>query len=290
MKYCPLCESQYTDETLRFCLQDGTPLTTDIKQSAIETVAFSNPVTLEKLQQTEEMRVQFADKTQPRIEPSVVNPVFQLDKIKHKSSSRFWIAVLPILVIFGAAGFGGWFYLNQQNEAAKQNFNDKVILPNSSEKTLPVANTSIVSAETISENTTQPASKPDNSGVKKELSDFITSWKTAFESRNIAEYTAKYAEKVDYLGKTGADIKEIRGEAEKTFKNYTEIEIALTNVHIAVTAEGDKATAVFDKESSYETEKELNETKVHTKLQFEKIGNEWKIISEKNVKTYFAEN
>ena len=249
MKYCPLCESQYTDETLRFCLQDGTPLTTDIKQSAIETVAFSNPVTLEKLQQTEEMRVQFADKTQPRIEPSVVNPVFQLDKIKHKSSSRFWIAVLPILVIFGAAGFGGWFYLNQQNEAAKQNFNDKVILPNSSEKTLPVANTSIVSAETISENTTQPASKPDNSGVKKELSDFITSWKTAFESRNIAEYTAKYAEKVDYLGKTGADLKEIRGEAEKTFKNYTEIEIALTNVHIAVTAEGDKATAVFDKKS-----------------------------------------
>ena len=29
MKYCPICQKSYTDETLNFCLEDGSHLVTD---------------------------------------------------------------------------------------------------------------------------------------------------------------------------------------------------------------------------------------------------------------------
>lgn len=281
MKHCPSCESQYADETLSFCLQDGTILTDGPKQSTIDTVAFTNPLTVEKFLQTEEMRVKFPDQTR-KFKPYFVNPVRPAEK--PKSSRVLWAAVLPMLLVLGAAGFGGWYYLNNQNQVAT----DKMFVSNPPEKTstpnLPVA-------ETVSEKINQPqTTNPDNSDVKKEITDFINSWKTSFESRKITEYTAKYADTVNYFDKDGTGIKEISSEVQKTFNSYTEIEIILSNIRVAVDADNDKATAVFDKEWSYETDKDLTEGKAHIKLQFQKIGNEWKIVSEKNLKTLYVEN
>ncbi|MGH9819119.1 MAG: hypothetical protein ACRD43_03025, partial [Pyrinomonadaceae bacterium] len=49
MKSCPKCASQYSDQTLSFCLQDGTPLVGGGKQSSVDTIAFGQPVTAEKI-------------------------------------------------------------------------------------------------------------------------------------------------------------------------------------------------------------------------------------------------
>lgn len=290
MKYCPLCESQYSDETLRFCLQDGTTLTSNVRQSSIDTVAFSNPLTIEKFQQTEEMRVNFPNQTQNRVEPVFVAPTIQTQTKHNKSLRMFWTVGLPVLVVFGAFGLGSWFYLNKQNQALKRNSEEKVVVQNPVEKNL-LANTSIAPAETAAENPKQPeATNSENNEAKKEVTDFINSWKKAFESRNLADFTAKYAEKVDYYEKSQTDLKEIRNEIQKTFTDYKEIEITLNNIRIAVDNEDDKATAVFDKEWSFETDKDLSEGKAHIKLQFQKNGAEWKIVSEQNLKTYYTEN
>ena len=64
MKYCPACSSQYSDDTLSFCLQDGTPLEGGAKQSTIDTVAFTNPATVEKLYKTDDFAAAPAGKTQ----------------------------------------------------------------------------------------------------------------------------------------------------------------------------------------------------------------------------------
>ena len=44
MKHCPNCRTRYTDDTLRFCLQDGTPLAADAEQLP-PTVAFGEAET-----------------------------------------------------------------------------------------------------------------------------------------------------------------------------------------------------------------------------------------------------
>lgn len=275
MKYCPQCQSQYTDETLRFCLQDGAILTGDVRQSSIETVAFSQPVTLEKFAQTERMQVNFPDRTeQPRIQAQTIKP---------KSQKKLWLAALPVLLVLGAAGAGGWFYLNSQNVAAVRKYDDNP----------PAANLAnpIVATETTANKShqTQPTGS-DKSEVKNEITAFVNLWKESFESRNLAEYTAKYAEKVDYFDKTGINPAEIHRQTQKIFSDYSEIEITLSNLRVAVDGDEDNATAVFDKEWSYETDKELTTGKAHTKLSFEKTGNEWKIVSEKILKTYYTED
>lgn len=274
MKYCPQCQSQYSDEAMMFCLQDGTTLVSAVKQSTIETIAFSNPLTVEKIQQTEEMRVQLPFQNQQNISPPSVE--------NKKSLRLFWTVGLPTLVVFGAVGLGGVFYLN------KQSSNEKVFAANSIDKKVSA---NISSAETVAENPkqTQPAAA-EKEDPKEEISEFINAWKKAYESRNLAEFTSKYAEKVDYLESGETSLKEIHSETQKTFTDYKEIEITISNLRLAMDSEADKATAVFDKEWTYETEKDLKEGKAHVKLQFEKISGEWKIVSEKTLKTYYTEN
>jgi ketosteroid isomerase-like protein len=275
MKYCPQCQSQFTDETLRFCLQDGAVLTGGVQQSSIDTVAFTNQATFDKFAHTEQMRVNFPD----RIE----HPRIQAQPVKLKSQKKLWLAALPVLIVLGAAGAGGWFYFNSQNMAAVTKSDHNPPVANLADPTVATEVTSTKSHQN------QPTGS-DKREVKNEITEFVNLWKESFESRNLAEYTAKYAEKVDYLDKTGTNPAEIHRQTQKIFSDYSEIEITLSNLRVAVDGDDDRATAVFDKEWSYETDQELTTGKNHTKLSLEKTGNEWKIVSEKTLKTYYTEN
>jgi TolB-like protein/Tfp pilus assembly protein PilF len=44
MKYCPVCHESYSDETLNFCLEDGSNLVTDEFISNSPTIAFRSPI------------------------------------------------------------------------------------------------------------------------------------------------------------------------------------------------------------------------------------------------------
>ncbi len=291
MKHCPLCESQYADETLRFCLQDGTPLADAAKQSAVDTIAFNNPVTSGKILQTEEMRVQFTDHTQNWNNPPVGKTAVQMPEKKSKSPVAVLMTAAAVLLILGVIGIPSGFYLNKQNETP-----DKAGLPPNGVEKKNATDTAGLPSESLEEKPVQspgnsaPQSNADSETAKKEITDIVSAWKGLAESRNLAEYMSKYAETVEYYDKPGASLKEIRGEMQKLFSTYNDIDLTLTNMHVAVEADGLKATAIFDKEWAYENNKDLIEGKAHTELQFQKNGNEWKIVSEKHLKVYYTEN
>jgi hypothetical protein len=46
MKYCPNCQTRYTDNTLRFCLQDGAPLAESVDENFAPTVSYGENVQL----------------------------------------------------------------------------------------------------------------------------------------------------------------------------------------------------------------------------------------------------
>src|SRR5688572_29288323 len=98
MKYCPSCLNQYTDLTLKFCLQDGTPLSAmpERKQSTIDTVAFSQPVTAASFLQTSDFRIEQPpqNRTQQNIKPDAV------PKAKRTSKALVALAVIvPVLTL-----------------------------------------------------------------------------------------------------------------------------------------------------------------------------------------------
>src|SRR5688572_2842855 len=114
MKYCPSCLNQYTDPTLKFCLQDGTPLSAmpEKKQSTIDTVAFSQPVTAASfLPNTSDFKMEQPpqNRTQQNIRPDSVP--------KAKRSSKALVAlavVVPVLTLSVAGVASGWFLLKDR--------------------------------------------------------------------------------------------------------------------------------------------------------------------------------
>lgn len=100
MKQCPVCKTTYTDETLRFCLNDGTNLVTSNDEVAA-TVQMSfdkNPVRIN---------------VPPDSTPTVFTPPISNQPVK-KGVSPMIVGVLVsllILVIIGFAGFAAYVAL-----------------------------------------------------------------------------------------------------------------------------------------------------------------------------------
>jgi ketosteroid isomerase-like protein len=302
MKYCPACRSQYTDPTLRFCLQDGAILhvgeakQTAAKQSTIDTVSFSDPITADNILQTAELNLyappKDPDKPRP---PQPARP--RSETKKKKSSAKLWLAVFPAVLVPAVIGFGGWSYLRSQNRQTVQatapaNTSTPEITRQAPPADLSGAASQTVAANQPANSNSEPPATAGSEAVKKEIADAVELWRQALEARKVPDYLSKYAEKADYFDKTGAGSAEIRREAQKMFDTYSDIDINLTNVRVAVDPEGSRATAVFDKEWSYHAAKDqdLSEGKARTKLRFQKTGSEWKIISEKYQKVYYTEN
>lgn len=125
MKQCPTCQSQYADETLSFCLQDGTPLV-DVVPSDTPTVVLGETETF------------VARGPQPGSshawQPSEVTRVQSFEQpVPQKSSSKTVLAViltaLGMLVVFGMIGVAALLYMNSGGKTTVSNANTNVVLP-----------------------------------------------------------------------------------------------------------------------------------------------------------------
>lgn len=284
MKYCPSCLNQYTDLTLKFCLQDGTPLSAmpEKKQSTIDTVAFSQPVTAASFLPTSDFRVEQPpqNRTQQNIRPETVRQA--------KRSNRALIAlavIIPVITLSVAGVASGWYLLKDRlavmAEQQEQPAEDDRIQSTSVQATPAVP-------ETIKAN--DPPASTDAEVVKAEIADLVERWKDLTEGHNAEKLSQMYGEKVDYLGKAGTSNAQIRSILQKTFDEFSEIDVVITNISIAVDAEGTAATALFDNEWDYEASPKLSSGKAHTKLHFQRAGSEWKIVSERQLKIYYKES
>lgn len=109
MKQCPLCKSSYTDNSLAFCLNDGTKLAA-LNNNSEATVQMSG--------QTNPMRI-----TVPNSEPTFPKiPANQSTETKERRSYGLLIGILVIggLAIIAIAGAAGaYFVFGNKDEAAK---------------------------------------------------------------------------------------------------------------------------------------------------------------------------
>lgn len=289
MKYCPSCLNQYTDLTLKFCLQDGTPLSAmpqkvePPKQSTIDTVAFSHPLTAASfLPNTSDFRVE--QPPQNRTQQHNIRPE-SVKKAKRSNRALVALAVIvPVFAISGAGVASGWYLLKDRLASMSD---EKQTQPDEQTWSTPVPVASAV-PETIK--ATDPPQATDVESVKAEITNLVEQWKDLTEGHNAEKLSQMYGEKVDYLGKSGTTTAEIRSTLQKTFDEFSEIDLIITNMSIAVDAEGTAATALFDNEWDYEASPKLTSGKAHTKLHFQRIGSEWKIVSERQLKIYYKEN
>lgn len=303
MKECPSCKTIYSDENLRFCLQDGTPLVaqtnskteaplvaqtnseTETPTVAFETTDLDKSYTTNK--DAEQVRVHIPD-SQGNWGHSQQTRI--VTEKAPTNGSKTLVAVLAtalvMLLLFGA-GIGAYVYFSNQNGEIAQDSNknddeddrsntDSVLNP-SAEKNRKPAQKKTPTKQPIKFN-------PED--IKEEIENSINTWTSLAEARNLNEYVSKYASRVDYYKKKNASFDFVKKDKQRAFQDYNDIDIEISRMNIEVDSTGERAIAAFDKEWSFSGAEKSTEGKVRSQLKFRKIGGVWKITGEKDLKVY----
>lgn len=168
MKRCPSCNRTYTDTSLNFCLEDGTPLVTDVAPDPNATIRDSAPRHTSEPPPTEIYRQkpslnQVPEMIQPRPAPPQWSPTPQLRPQK-RSNALWW--VIGGIAVIGILGAGLMIMilalarLSANENASNDSANTRVVNTNRSAN---VNRTAIANSNT----STLPASITDNFSEEK---------------------------------------------------------------------------------------------------------------------------
>lgn len=297
MKFCPNCRTQYTDDTLQFCLQDGTPLSVLKDSGEPPTVDFGETETVVAPRQVEPIHF---DVPEPSYQNSGQNRAantssFQPEPKKSNTFLTVLITAFVMLLVFAALGAGAYFIFLRKPDVAKntantanQNANAKANADKSPMPTAtPNANANASNSWTSPEKTVISATEKEK--IKSDVSNRIDNWKSDGEALDIDSYMQNYAPTVDYYTKKGATNAQVRGDKQKAFDIYDSVNVKITNLSVAPDDTGETATAVFDKEWEFSGEEKYSAGKVKQEVKLKKINNKWLITSERDLKLYYKE-
>lgn len=298
MKFCPNCRTQYTDDTLKFCLQDGTPLSVAGDSPEPPTVAFGETETVIGARQVEPIRFEIPEQNRQTFEqksaPDTAN--FQPEPKKSNTFSVVLATIFAMLVIFGIVGAGAYYFFLRkpdiaQNAAntANQNANTNV-KTNANKSPSPTAAPTANANANVSANTEKPAiSAAEKEKIKSSVAERVDLWKSDGESLDLDSYMQNYAPTVDYYNKKGATRAQVQTDKEKAFNLYDSVSVKITNLTVTPDDAGENATAVFDKEWKFEGAEQYSAGKVRQELKLKKVNNQWLIASERDLKLYYKE-
>lgn len=292
MKTCPQCRTSYTDNNLQFCLQDGTPLVSQTSSndwSDSETLVTPKP---------DRMRVQWTNQTANQSNAEHASDVAEnfRESAPPKSKTGLIVALSALLTLFAvtAAILGVMYFRRGKTDVVQntnQNANVKTVntATNVSNATPNVnANINAAPSQTATP-TPKPTLKPKEiETIRTDVGSMIENWKNASENLDLNTHLSNYADTVDYYRAGRVSRAKVREDKERAFAAYNSIRLDISNVQITPDATGDKATAEFDKEWTFEGEEKTSTGKVRQQLQLAKTGGAWLITGEKDLRVYYT--
>jgi flagellar basal body-associated protein FliL len=308
MKYCPQCQTRYTDDTLRFCLQDGTPLNPEPDAANVSpTVQLNETETLVTPRSVEPLRF---DLPEHETRQEQMPPIPEWQNVpppkKSKAVPLILLTVFLTVLLLGAGIAAALFYMkSNRGETAK---NTAANVGNKSSESNAKTDTSVktssspidlpknANAANVSNNVNaavpvdlKPVPPVDREQIKEEVTERVDGWRSLTESRNLDDYMNYYAGTVDYYNKRGASASAVRSDKQRAFRDFDSIEMNISNLTVTPDSSGERATAVFDKEWVFDGAEKSSSGKVKSELQLRKIKGEWLIVSERDLKVYYIE-
>lgn len=291
MKICPTCQSQYTDDSLSFCLQDGTPLVT-AGGSQMPTVAFGEEETIVSRPASNPV-YRNTDRQNWQTNPTGRQTSQQIAPKSGVSFLTIFFIALTAVLLISFIGIGVWIFIfngspmgstspllaNANTQTSNKSVTASTPIPNA---TRPVSTPADTSANT---NTASPVDKEQ---IKKDVSSRINNWKSNAEAIDLDSYMNNYGDTVDYYNKRGASRNTVRTDKQRAFSKYDSIKINLTDLTVTPDSSGNTAIAVFDKEWNFSDAGDVNSGKVRQQLTLKKIGGQWLITGEKDLKVYYT--
>jgi hypothetical protein len=283
MKFCPTCRTNYSDNNLQFCLQDGTQLVADEPETVMR-----NPMRIEVNQP--QSQPNFAQQqTGFQVQPQQPEPA------KSKTGLIVLGTALAAFLVFGIAGLGAWLYFSKQNPQIAQNTNVNANSTAANSNTNVNANVANVNTNAVvNAATPTPAPKPtlkptEVTAVKKEVEGAINTWKEAAEGFDLEGNVNSYADTVDYYKGGKIPRSKVKTNKAPAYSTYDTINVTITNIKVTPDPSGEKVTAVFDKEWDFANPEKVNRGQVQQQLTFIKSNGKWKIAAEKDLKVYWVD-
>jgi hypothetical protein len=315
MKHCPTCQTTYTDDSLRFCLQDGTALADiDTMSTDMPTVSFDdsktivspktpspktpqqviriNPPEPEPQPRQPIEQPQIVERTRVTEQPQIVAAP-NVETKKSNTALTVLATVLGMLLVLGAAG--AWFLLkSRKTEVAVTNTNVAPVNRTVNTPAANIQNSNANAAKPTATPASTPSSKPTLEpetarAVTDDVKNAINDWVNSSENLDIDGNLEQYADSVDYYAGGRVNRAKVRADKERAFNQFDSINFNVSNMKITPDASGEKAIAVFDKEWKFEGENKFSSGKVQQQLTLAKIGERWLITGEKDLKTYYVE-
>ena len=289
MKRCPSCQSIYTDDSLSYCLQDGSKL------SALRDSASSDEVTwqisgergtdLNEPPPTEVLRPE--DMPTARMEPTALTIEQQrarltaLDQHQRPSGQgavgqtdarrgNGAVIALTITVAILLVALGGlitWVMLRDKGQA------------------ITSANSN--AGSNTGSNDRSSGRPGDMAAGQREIQDLLNAWVDSIRRRELDQHMGYYADVLEfYYSATNVSRDRVRADRSAAFTKYSSMEMQLSNMRILVDPSGRRATATFDKTFKFSGgEKDFSGSGLN-RFSFEKVGASWRITGEKEIKTY----
>jgi len=293
MKHCPKCQTSYTDDSLKFCLQDGMPLDEFPDQSS-PTVAFdTDSETIVSPKRVEPIRFEPPSSYQNDWQPSqsvIVQPAAK----KSNTTAIVLLTALGTILLLGLGGIGVWLYFSKSKTEVAVNVNTTPVNrpqnSNSSNNQILINNSPTPAPTQTPTPSPQPTLKPEQiKAVTGDVKNVIEEWESASENLDLDGHLSQYANTVDYYKGGRVGIGKVRTDKQKAFEQYDSVNFNISNLKVTPDASGEKATAVFDKEWKFEGADKYSAGKVQQQLTLNKISGKWLITGEKDLKIYYVE-
>jgi ketosteroid isomerase-like protein len=279
MKRCPNCQSIYTDESLSYCLQDGSQLVTvsDSASSADATWQMSAgralpPTEILKPEDIPTARIEAIAPTreQPRARPTALDrdqPPATEAQAPRSNAPVVALSVVVILLLVSLAGLITWIMLRDKGQ--------------------PRPGMTTSNTATSANTTTQP-SPVETATAQREVQAALDAWANSIRQRNIDDHMKMYADKLDvFYNSSDVSADKIRSVRLDAFSRYSTMDLKLSKTRIDVTDSGTRAVATFDKTFDFKGDTNFSGA-VESRLYLEKTGGRWRITGEKDLKTYYV--
>ena len=323
MKRCPTCQRIYTDDTLRFCLEDGTALLSE-SVSTDQTLLLDSSQTSEEPPPTEildyaippTVLAQERDATLRRQKPAptvrqqgrptvkeFAHEVAPASLSKPRSTtSVVAVTVVATILLLGIGGVGAWLILKDKNSSSggtepprAGNISTNTTSSNTDPSTKNSNTTVVIATPTVTPIQTPtpyatPSPTPQNTDTattaRKEVMQALNSW-AATMNGSLDAHMAYYASTLDtYYMQSNVSAERVRAYIAPAFAKYDTRDVKLTNMQIEVDPSGTSATATFDKTFTFSGDSVYSGSGLN-RFWLEKISGRWLITGEKDLKTYY---
>jgi ketosteroid isomerase-like protein len=317
MKRCPTCNRTYTDDTLRFCLEDGAALVRDGQgfvpdpEATLVSEASHGPRDVPGPPPTElfgqrgakTLAVANSGLTVPPARPTETYGDREHAPVPKPRSTAMVVVVSVVctILLLSLGALCVFLYLKNRGDAehalggnteANRPANNANTQSGNNTQSNP-QNSNRANVNGNSRSTPTPAPSPtaapiDVAAVAGQVTSALNGWAAATTARDINAHMNYYADTLDtYYNAKNVGSSRVRTDRERAFNTYSSMDVQLSNIRVTPDPSGQRATATFDKTWTFEGDKYSNGS-VQQLVTLAKTGGRWRITGEKDLQVYYV--